>query len=133
MFNDKDTDRLISAMRAHDVTTLEIETKDDLLRLVLPVQPTATASAPPPPSAAPTQHAATSPDIGVFLPRGQDDGLSALAKGHRVQAHEVLGYVVRGAVRAAITAPCAGRLAEAPPAPGTIFGFGDPILQVELS
>ncbi|WP_294931338.1 hypothetical protein [uncultured Paracoccus sp.] len=125
MFDDQDTDRLIAAMRSHGVTTLEIETDGAMLRLVLPAQ------AAPPPASTPKREAARSRDIGAFLPRGGDDGLTALGEGDGVQAGEVLGYVARGPVRVAVTAPVSGRVAGAPPTPGTILGFGDTVLEIE--
>lgn len=128
MFGDTDSLRLIAAMRAHGVTTIEIKAGDEMLRLVLPPQ-AAEAAAPSAPPLAP----ALSPDIGAFLPRGSDDGLTPLDEGDHVCADEVLGYVARDALRAAITAPAAGRLVGPMPKPGTILGYGDAVLHLEQS
>lgn len=128
MFSDADTLLLIRAMRAHGVTELEIETDGRMLRLVLAPQPVA-ASGP----AAPPRITALSPDIGTFLPRGQDDGMAALTGGDGVAAQEILGYCTRGAVRAAITAPAAGRIADPLPRAGAVLGHGDAVFIVEQS
>lgn len=127
MFTEPEMDRLLDAMRANGVTWLEIAGDDALLRLSLPPS-TAAHSAPPAP---PALIAATSPEIGSFLPRGSDDGLAALALGQDVQAGEVIGYVTRGDIRAAVTAPVAGRIAGDLPATGTLIGYGDTIAELE--
>ncbi|MFN3273614.1 MAG: hypothetical protein ACK41U_02985 [Paracoccus sp. (in: a-proteobacteria)] len=128
MFDDKDTARLITAMRVCGVTLLEIETGDTLLRLALPAQVAAPGARTPPDL---RREAARSPEIGTFLPRGSDDGLIPLVQGDSVQVQETVGYVTRGAIRAVVLAPTAGRIADAPPAEGTIFGFGDTVVEVE--
>lgn len=131
MFIDDDQLRLIAAMRAHGVTTLEIEAEGDLLRLALPAGPAAAPAPAARPAAAPVP--AISPDIGTFLPRGGDDGLPPLAEGGNVLAQEVLGYCQRGAIRAAITSPAAGRITAPFPEAGDILGHGDAVFFVEQS
>lgn len=126
MFTEPETDRLLDAMRANGVNWLEITGDDALLRLSLAAS-IAAPTAPTPPAVI----AATSPEIGSFLPRGSDDGLPALAQGDDVQAGEVIGYVTRGDIRAAVTAPVAGRIASDLPASGTLTGYGDTIAELE--
>ncbi|RDD68609.1 hypothetical protein [Paracoccus versutus] len=129
MFDKQDLARLLDAMRAHGVGTLEIEGGDMFLRLALPAGPAPATAAEAKPATATA--AACSPDIGTFLPRGSDDGLPAIAPGDAVRDAELLGYVAQGAVRAAVTAPADGIIASGIPAPGTLFGHGDPVLTLE--
>ena len=84
----------------------------------------------PPAPVAPSRIAASSPGIGTFAPRGQDDGLSPTRPGDPVQEREVLGYLCQGPARWILSAPEAGRLGDIP-APGTLFGYGDTILTLE--
>lgn len=129
MFSDDDQLRLIAAMRAHGVTTLEIEAGGELLRFALPAGPAAA----PAPAASPAAASvpAVSPDIGTFLPRGEDDGLPPLTEGCHVLAQEVLGYCMRGAIRAAIISPAAGRILGPIPETSKILGHGDAVFFVE--
>ncbi|MDQ7262511.1 hypothetical protein NM680_11965 [Paracoccus sp. PS-1] len=129
MFDKQDLTRLLDAMRAHGVGTLEIEGGDMFLRLVLPAGPAPAAAAQAQPATATA--AARSPDIGRFLPRGSDDGLPVLAPGDAVRTGELLGYVAQGAVRAALTAPADGTIASQIPESGTLFGHGDTVLTLE--
>lgn len=131
MFCDDDQLRLIAAMRAHGVTTLEVEAGGDLLRVALAAGPAAAPAPAARPAAAPFP--AISPDIGTFLPRGDDDGLPPLAEGDHVLAEEVLGYCRRGAIRAAIISPAAGRINGPIPETSNILGHGDPVFFVEQS
>ena len=129
MYSQDELDRLIEAMRANGVTSLELEAQDQSLQLDL----AATYSSPAAPAAAPAVQdvAAKSPCMGRFIARGDDDGLSALDLGSSVTTGETLGYIATGLLRALILAPTTGRLSEALPATGTIFGFGDKIISME--
>ena len=129
MFDRSDLDRLVGAMRAHSVTTLEIDTKGERLRLVLPA---AAPSSPLPvdlPKAPPL--AAKSPCIGTFLRRGSDDGLAPLAAGDPVVEGDVLGYVCQGLVRVPVIAPAAGHLEGDMPEEDAVVGYGDPLFSVD--
>ena len=131
MFDQTDLDRLITAMRATGVTTLQAESNGDQLCIVLAPGHTpcgAAASA----SAQPETMAAKSQGIGTFVPRGIDDGLPPLAPSAEVQPDEILGYVCQGPVRGLVTAPAAGRLISTPPESGTVFGYGDTVFQMEV-
>ena len=130
MFDDKDTDRLIAAMRAHGVGLLKIKRNGQSLRLVIAEQ-----AAPTVPVAAPValRIPVHSPDIGRFLPRGTDDGLAPLRSGDAVQPHEVIGYVCNGPVRAIVTPPKAGRMITDLPEGDRFFGFGDTIIELDAT
>lgn len=130
MFDDTQLERLLQAMRQSGVSLLEIEGDQGLLRLSLPLAAPQPMAAPAP--ATPATETARSPEIGRFLPRGGDDGLAALAPGDAVQAGETLGYVLRGSLRAAITAPRHGRIAADLPLPDAILGYGDPVFTLEV-
>lgn len=131
MYSQDELDRLIDAMRANGVTSLELEAQDQSLQLDLAASyPSPAAPAAPP---AVQEIPAKSPCMGRFIARGDDDGLSALERGSSVTTGETLGYIATGLLRALILAPATGRLSEALPATGTIFGFGDKIISMEKS
>ncbi len=129
MFAQSELDRLVSAMRANGVTSLQIDGGGDRLRLVLAPPPTHPDVVAP---RFPARIAAKSNGIGVFLARGSDDGLPLLAPSADVEPDEILGYLCRGAVRGLITAPAAGRLVGDPPQEGALFGYGDSVFQIEV-
>lgn len=129
MFNQKKLEQLLEAMRKNGVTTLEVETEDDRLRLGLPpalLQSTALEET----------HSVTlavkTAAIGIFLPRGSDDGLPELARDAAVLEGELLGYVSRGTMRVPIVSPSAGILIGAFPEEGAILGYGDTAFLVEI-
>ncbi|RPE66555.1 biotin carboxyl carrier protein [Pacificibacter maritimus] len=133
MFVQADLDRLIDAMRANGVSSLEVKSADQSLQLDLEHQahPSALSQAP-----APVQvqtKSAKSPCIGRFLPRGVDDGLAEIGTDTEVQAGDTLGYIEYGVARAVVGAPVAGRVMQAAPESGTVFGFGDVVFNLEVS
>ncbi|SIT12250.1 hypothetical protein [Paracoccus saliphilus] len=129
MFDQKELEQLVGAMRENGITTLEVDTGEDRLRLVLPPTPVRPAAMEEPHIAT---VAAKSPAIGIFLPRGGDDGLTELASGAAVSEGELLGYVSQGAVRVPVTSPSAGRLVGEAPEEGAILGHGDIAFVLEI-
>lgn len=129
MFDQKELEQLVGAMQKNGVTTLEVETGDDRLRLVLPPTELRPAALEEPNIAT---VAAKSAAIGIFQPRGADDGLTELASGAAVSEGELLGYVSQGAVRVPVTSPSAGRLIGESPKEGAILGHGDIAFVVEI-
>lgn len=130
MFTQPEIDRLIAAMTANGVTSLDLECDADSLRLELPiVVAPVTAAAPAPARRAPVK----SRSIGRFAPRGVDDGLPALIIPTTVQSGDILGYISQGAVRVPVTAQASGRITTDAPSSGTVFGFGDEIFSMELA
>lgn len=132
MFTQTELDRLIDAMRANGVSSLEVEAQDQQLHLDLAPAPFPEV---PLPTVAPVSARvvpAKSPCIGRFVPRGIDDGLMHLESAQKVEAGETLGYVVQQHARAVVTAPAAGTLIGDAPQSGTIFGYGDTIIRLEV-
>lgn len=125
-----DIDLVIAAMRRHGVTRLEYAhaRKGRQLCLTLPegtlAQPQTAAPIPMLP--------VTSPGIGRFTPRGQDDGLPPLLPDAPVRADEVLGYIGQGGALLILSAPQDGTLSGDLPAQGALFGYGDTVLQLEV-
>lgn len=135
MFSQTDLDRLIDAMRANAVTSLEVEAQGDTLKLDLAAVQSHDAPASvaaPVPSKTAQNLTAKSPCIGRFVPRGDDDGLDALAPATTVAAGDTLGYIVQNQARALIIAPNAGTVIGDTPPTGTVFGYGDVVFQLEV-
>lgn len=136
MFSQTDLDRLIDAMRANAVTSLEVEAQGDTLKLDLaavqshdaPVSVVALA-----PSKTAQNVSAKSPCIGRFQPRGDDDGLRALVPATVVAAGDTLGYIVQKHARVLVIAPSAGAVIGDIPPTGTVFGYGDVVFQLEVT
>lgn len=138
MLNNSELERLLGAMRASRVTTLEVNHKEQHLRLVLPV-----AVAQSVPSAQPIaliealpeveQISANSPTIGTFLRRGIDDGLPLLKAGMHITTGDVLGYVCLGPVRVVVGAPANGVLRDDGPDDGAMLGYGDAVFILEVT
>lgn len=138
MLNNGELERLLGAMRASRVTTLEVKNKHQRLRLVLPVSVATSTQSTLPISmidAAPgvAQVSANSPIIGTFLRRGIDDGLALLEAGMTVKAGEVLGYVCQGPIRVVVEAPDNGVLSDAGPDDGAVMGLGDTVFNLEAT
>ncbi|MFK8082630.1 MAG: hypothetical protein AB8B97_20315 [Granulosicoccus sp.] len=142
MLKNSDLEDLLSAMRVSRVTSLEVKSTRQELRLVLPVSEqlsAANSSAPTTPMALNStqtqkmQISVTSPIIGTFVQRGTDDGLSFLEPGALVMTDEILGYVCHGPVRITVDAPHSGVLLEGGPQDGAVLGMGDSVFKLEVS
>ena len=129
MFDRAELDRLIDAMCASRVTTLEIRRGKERLRLV---RGSASLPATARPRPMPVFVPARSPAIGAFLARGIDDGLPPLEPGAPVREREVLGYVCQGPVRTIVVAPATGVLITEAPLDGTLLGYGDTVFTTEV-
>ncbi|MDO5641641.1 MAG: hypothetical protein Q4G26_04530 [Paracoccus sp. (in: a-proteobacteria)] len=132
MYDQFELDQIIAAMRASGTTALTIKASGKQLRLVL--QPDHRSSAGQALATEARQpNEARSPGIGNFLPRGTDDGLPTLETGAEIKLGEVLGYVVQGAVRMIVSAPCSGTLTGEVPASGHLCGYGDTLFTIEAT
>jgi len=138
MLNNGELERLLRAMRASRVTTLEVKNREQRLRIVLQAsiasstqsqQPTAQIAAMPDV----VQLSANSPTIGTFLRRGVDDGLPLLKAGMHITTGEVLGYVCQGPVRVIVDSPANGVLSNDGPDDGAMLGFADAIFNLEVT
>lgn len=127
MFSQTDLDRIVAAMRANGVTSLDLRGKRDRLRLALG----AVGDVLPPAPAAPKTLTVKSPGIGQFLPRGGDDGLPVLGPDATVTEGEVLGYLCQGPARMPLCAPADGALRGTPPARDSVLGYGDILFTLE--
>jgi hypothetical protein len=133
MFTQAQLDRLIEAMRANAVVTLEVTTKDDTLKLDLGEAAIARAPIAPAVPVAVKQMPAKSPCIGRFVPLGTDDGLSPLEELAVVKTGDTLGYIAQGQARALVVAPVSGTLVRDHPIAGAVFGYGDVVFNLEAS
>lgn len=133
MFTQTELDRLIQAMRANAVTSLEVESGGISLHLNFPISVTPAVALPTstPPSV--DKSIVKSPCIGRFLPRGEDDGLDVLNVASAIQTGEILGYIIHGTARTCVLAPVDGKLACDLPQEGTIFGYGDTIFSLDVT
>lgn len=133
MFTKAELDRLIHAMRANAVTSLEVDFDGMSLQLNFPISATPTAALPTstPPSV--DKKIVKSPCIGRFLPRGEDDGLNALNAASAIQTDEILGYISHGTARTCVLAPVDGKLVCDIPQEGAVFGYGDTIFSLDVA
>jgi hypothetical protein len=130
MYKPEQVDQLIAAMRETGTTRLDMSRGER--RLVLELGEIADGPALAMPAQRQT-HPVSSPGLGVFVPRGGDDGLPLLAPGTAVIADEVLGYIAQGSLHQILTAPVAGTLTGPLPDTGKLFGHGDCVLTLEVA
>lgn len=128
MLNSRELNRLIMTMRASGVTTLEVNGKEQSLRLELPLGDSTSSGLSG--RSIGRAHAAKSPMSGAFLRRGIDDGLDSLECGMSVRAGEILGYVCHGPVRTIVNAPICGVVSDSGPANDSVLDLGDTVFKV---
>lgn len=129
MYSDSDLERLVAAMRANQVSRLEIKRERGSLRLQLPeelcvvalTEPTKTRLEP-----------VKSPDLGRFLPCNAAEGVTPPVPGQPVQKMQILGYVEDGPLRVPLIAPAAGILVRALCEEGQVVGHGDVLFEIEV-
>lgn len=132
MFNQSELDRLLKAMRATGVQQLALEGEGHKLCLGLFSEDApATHSDQRAPAPSKTPIPAKSEGIGLFVARGNDDGLSALEPLAAVSQGDVLGYVAQDDIRTVIVAPISGMIIDSAPQSGTVIGFGDEVFLIE--
>ena len=126
MYEQLELDQLVAAMRATGTTSLTVKKKGKKFRLLLP--PGERQIAVP---AAKPQDTVVSPLIGMFRPRGEDDGLPPIQPQDAVTTGDILGYVALGAVLMPVTAPATGRINSTLPTRGQLCGHGDILFTIE--
>ena len=131
MFNQRELNGLVEAMRASGVTTLDVKNSRQRLRVVLPELD----SLCPKLSGLPKllRDTAKSPAIGTFLRRGIDDGLQPLKSGMHVETGDILGYVCHGLIRVVISASFSGVLCDLGPKNGAALQVGDTVFNLEVT
>lgn len=126
--------RLARAMAEAGLARLELEGPDFALRL----ERSSPGDAPPSPvpgssNGDPARVTVRSPAVGTFLRAHPLHDRPLAAAGDRVRAGEPLGLVRMGDLLVPIAAPATGRLERELAAPGSLVGFGDPLLELSPS
>lgn len=125
-----DLERILEWMRAAGLSHVTISEAGENLMLELPAVPAPAGTnmgmvAPAEPG---TNLVVTSPAIGRFQLSHPAGTSQTLEIGTPIAANQILGFLVLGLTITAIRAPRDGRIAEGPPADGTLVGLGTPLI-----
>jgi acetyl-CoA carboxylase biotin carboxyl carrier protein len=119
-----------------DVDCLELSEPGLRLRLVRGVDGYVVEQAQPlagPPTAEPKQvTAATAPCAGLFLAAHPAQPSPLAVHGNRVRAGDVVGLLQIGLLLVPVVAPTAGVISDILIPPGTLVGYGRPIVAIKL-
>jgi acetyl-CoA carboxylase biotin carboxyl carrier protein len=128
--------QIVSAVRASDVTELEISNADFSVR----VRRDPEAAPATPPAARPTEpvedgdarlHRVVAPFTGVFYRSPTSSARAYVSEGDWVDADAVIGLVETMKIFNEVTADCAGRIVRFTAEKGALVHAGDPLVLIE--